>query len=78
MSRSNHWMWQPRSMNGRFASSGGGWGEGPCDPKDWKKNALIGAAVGLAVFLPVLWFDEWWGVLGLLSIIGWVLILFGK
>ena len=22
--RSNHWMWQPRSANGRFASSGGG------------------------------------------------------
>lgn len=21
--RSNHWMWQPRSANGRFASSGG-------------------------------------------------------
>lgn len=54
---SMHWMWQPRSANGRFASSSGG--DDEPDPINewflrapwWQKILALVAFVGFAVFL---------------------------
>ena len=64
MSRSNHWMWQPRSTNGRFASSGGGedlptwpilvgWFVAAWWLMGW--SGVVSLALGLAVVVGAIW-----------------------
>ena len=76
--RSNHWMWQPRGLDGRFMKSGGGMPQG--DPEWfrrmplWQKLLVIlsTAAVAVVIFylLP--------GLVIPLAIFGWLSILAGK
>ena len=55
MSRSNHWMWQPRSANGRFASSGGGE-----DMPTWVRVVIV-----VGWFAATWWLMGWPGVISL-------------
>ncbi len=50
-----HWMWQPRSLNGRFASSGGG--------EDMPTWARVLTMVGW--FVATWWLMGWSGVISL-------------
>ena len=64
----------------RKSGDGGSWGEGPCNPDDWKKNAVIGAVIGLVLggllFVSPELFGKICGFFLFLGIIGWIIKLF--
>lgn len=71
-----HWMWQPRSMNGRFANAGGG-GKPQEDPEWWQRMPwwkkllviLATSAVAVAIYI---WLP---GLIIPLAIVGWLLVM---
>lgn len=71
--RSNHWMTQPRDMNGRFASSGGGQEPDPLNEwflaAPWWQKLL--ALTALTAFTLLLFYT---GYILVFIILAWVLV----
>ncbi len=71
--RSNHWMTQPRGLDGRFASSGGGQEPDPLNEwflkaPWWKKLLALTAFVAFALWL------YYSGYILVFIILAWVLV----
>ena len=74
--RSNHWMWQPRGLNGRFTKSGGGMPQG--DPEWFRRMPLWQKILVLLAMTVVLVIIYETGLLIPLGIIGLVIAFAGK
>lgn len=69
--RSNHWMWQPRGLDGRFMKSGGGMPQG--DPEWFRRMPLWKKILALLAMTVVLVIIYETGLLIPLGIIGLVI-----